>query len=522
MNPKSRTRNSLINLTAALFNQGVTMIFKFISRTVFIYCLGKMYLGISGLFADILTMLSLTELGLDTAINFKLYKPLAEGDTEKTQIIMKFYKSAYRVVGLAVLLLGLLLIPFLPYLIKDYDTLAPLHINPELIFILYLINSVSTYLFFASRSAILKADQKDYITSITNTCVSVVSTIAQIVVLVLTKNFVLYVAVIVGAAILQNLINAIVATKMYPAVFRKTEKKLSFAEIKDIFKDLGALFVTRVNNVVLKATDNIVLSTFIGLAEVGLYSNYLLFYSAIKTLLLRVYNSIKAGAGNLFAKESEEKQYLFFQSMNFLCILLYGTAAVGIAVVINELIHYWIGDEYIIAQPFPILIGIEILFVGIKENLTQIRNVTGLFRQLWFRPVVGTIINLALSIILVQYIGIYGVIVGTIVADLTSNFLVDPQIIYKNVFAECGDVRDYYLRNIRYFIELALLYGVDTLLGRYILSGFGWLSVIVHAVICALSVPGYFLFAYRKKPECRYLLDKMKTIKGGLFSRGRK
>ncbi len=512
MKGKSRSKNSAINMATGACSQAVSIVLKFIVRTVFIYYLGKEYLGINGLFSDILSMLSLSELGIDTAIQFKLYKPLATGDVETVQVWMKFYKIAYRIVGFVIIGIGLCLIPFLPNLIKDYDTLDSLGINAVLIFLLYLSNSACSYLFFASNSAILKADQKLYIINISTTIITVVSSALQIISLAMFQSFIIYIAITIVAAIVQNLINAVIAHRKYPTVFVRTNKKLDKSEIRNFFKDLGAVFVSKVNTVVLKATDNLVLSTFIGLSIVGLYSNYLLFYTTLKSIISIFYNASKASAGNFFAKESEERQYLFFKTMNFLCVLLYGIGAVSVAVVANELIHCWIGDSYIVAQPLSILIGIEILFAGIKQNLTQIRNVTGLFRQMWFRPLLGTIVNLVVSIILVQFIGIYGVIIGTIVADITTNFMIDPSIIYKNVFKTTGVISEYYIKNLRYIIELSLVCIFDIFICAHFITGLGWISIIVHGMICAISVTLVLVFIHHSSQECHYLFDFIKSF----------
>jgi len=509
---KSRMTYATRNLTTSMVSQGVYIIIKFINRTVFVHTLGSAYLGVNGLFSDVLTMLSLTELGLDTAINFKLYKPLAENDTERVKVLMKFYRYAYVVVGVSMLILGALLVPFLPYLIKDYDTLEPLGINPVFIFFLYLLQSVTSYLFFASRSAIIKADQKEYIISITNIIFQILLNITQIIVLIILKDFTIFVVLTIVFVIGQNFANAVIAKKMYPDVFQKTSDRISKEELKDMFKDLGAVFVSKVNTVALKSTDNIVLGAFIGIEEVGIYSNYLLFYTTIKTLMQRVYNATKAGMGNLFAESNSEKKYHFFKLMNYISILLYGTCAVGIAALADEFVECWLGNEYVIVQPFSILMGVEIIFMGIKQNLTQIRNVAGLFRQMWFRPLLGIIINVGLSVLLVQFIGIYGVLIGTIAADVFTNFLLDPKIIYRYGLDNIKPVSDYYFRNVRYLLELAVIGAVDVVLCRFIFPNHGWASVVVHFLICAPSVPLYMLTVYGKSEEGKYVLTTIKKV----------
>lgn len=508
----SRTKNSVLNLFTGLGGQLLSTLLKFVVRTVFIYTLGKAYLGVNGLFSDILTMLSLTELGFDTAINFKLYKPLADGDEQRVRVLMKFYKQAYRMVGTVILLLGLCIIPALPVLIRDYDSLEALKINAALIFILHILRSVSSYWFFAYRSAIMKANQKKYILDLVGFFITLATNIAKVLVLVFLKDFVLYTATVIVFNLIHNLINAIVAKHYYPQFFEKEEDSLSKAEIRDMLKDCMALFVYKVNAIVLKGTDNLVISSFIGIAAVGLYSNYLLFFTTVKSLLGRFYEAVRASMGNLFATESVETRYRFFQLMNFLTAVLYGTAGAGIAVCADELIRVWVGADYVVAQPFAILIGIETYFNGLQINLGQIRTVSGVFRQMWFRPILGILINLGVSIVLVQIWGLYGVIIGTIAALVLTNFLVDPSLIHKYSFHNYKPVSVYYKRNLTYIGVVVVVAAVDLWISSVLFVGHGWYSLIVHVLIVAVTVPGVFLVLYRKSPECQHLLRLGKSF----------
>lgn len=519
MAKNSRLKNSIINILSGTGLQFAKTLLKFIVRTVFIHTLGKSYLGINGLFSDILTMLSLTELGFDTAINFKLYKPLADKDEKRIRILMKFYKQAYRVVGTVILVLGVALVPLLPKLIKDYDSLSTIGINAVVIFLLHILRTVSSYLFFAYRTAVIKADQKKYILDIVDVFIEIANAIAKILVLVYLRDFTIYTATVIFFTILKNTVNASIAQKLYPHVFQKEEESISKEEFRGLLKDCGAIFVYKINSVVLKATDNMVLSTFIGLAIVGMYSNYLLFFNTLRTFLLKLYTSIKASMGNLFATSSVETQYRFFQTMNYITIVFYGTAAVGLAVCANELVSVWAGEDYVIPQPFPCLIGVELLFYGLMNNLGQIRSVTGLFRQAWFRPVLGAIINIVTSVILVQICGIYGVIIGTITAIVLTNFLVDPIVIHKHSFKNIKPVKEYYKRNLIYISILFLVGAMDMLVCSYLFTGHGWFSVIVHVLIVGFSVPGVFVLIFWKTQECRYLVQTMKRILGKASAR---
>lgn len=501
----SRTKNSILNLSSGVIGQLLITVLRFITRTVFIQILGKSYLGINGYFSDILNMLSLTELGFDTAINFKLYKPLAEHDDKRVRVLLKFYKLAYRAVGIIIVLLGLLLIPFLPFLIKDYSRIVDIGINVPLVFILFLLQSASSYLFFAYRNAIMTANQKKYILDIAGYVGTILTNALQILSLILFKDFIVYTAIVIIVTILQNIVNAVIVQKYYPQFFIKEQNSMSKEEVKELFKDCGALFVYKINSTVLKATDNMVLGAFAGMVIVGLYSNYLLFFSTIKSLLRKLYSAVKASTGNLFAIEGVETQYHFFETMNFLTIIFYGTAAVGIAVCADELITTWIGSEYLIAKPFAFLVGIEILTTGLKQNLGQIRTVTGVFRQAWKRPILSAIINLVSSIILVKFIGIHGVIIGTILADILTNLLIDPKVIHVYSFNNYKPVSRYYKKNALFLLVLVCVGVFDFWICSFFFINHGWFSVILHIIIVAISVPLTFILVYWKSYECKYL-----------------
>ncbi len=508
----SRTKNSLLNIMSGFAGQVLTIILRFVCRTVFIQTLGVAYLGINGLFSDVLSMLSLAELGFDTAISYRLYKPIVEENYKKIRALLVFFRLAYRIIGVVILCSGLLFIPFLRYLIKDYDSLKDIGINAVLIFILFLVQNVSTYLFFAYKSIVFKANQKLYVLDVVGYVITLTSSLFQIVTLLIFENFTVYLIVMLFFAILQNLINARLATHYYPQYFDYKNEKLDKKERKELFKDCTALFVYKINNIVMKATDNIVLSAFVGLTIVGLYSNYLVLFTAVSGVLHITFRAVKASMGNLFASDDIEKKYFFFEVMNLITILLYGTAAICVAVVSNEFIICWIGEQYTIPQPLPLLIGIELLFTGLKLNLAQIRHVSGIFKQMWFRPVIGSLINVVSSVVLVQFWSISGVIVGTLLAAIFANFVVDPVVIHKYSFNRYKAVSYYYCKNMKYIIILGLFGFASYYLCSLIIFENSLLSFFVHLIICLLCVIPAFYFIFRNRNEFKYLSSKLLKV----------
>ncbi len=512
MNVTTRQKNSILNLVTGFGGRFLVILLRFVTRTVFIYTLGKAYLGINGLFSDILTMLSLTELGIGTAMNYRLYKPIAENDERKVRIVMKFYRQAYMAIGAVIFLLGVCLIPFLPVLISDYSTLATLGIPAVLVFMLYLLKTVFSYLFLAYRSALIRANQKNYINEIIQMGASIVTITAQIIVLVVWQDFILYTVIDLFTEILQNLIASFVATRLYKYAFIKEKESLPKAEVTSLFKDCGALFLHRMNGVVLAATDSIVLSANLGLVSVGLYANYVLFKTAIVSLLERFYSACEASMGNLFATHDIETNYKFFELMNFVTIILYGTSCVGIGVVVNEVIEVWIGSDYLLSEVFAVCFGMTILCTGLKRNLSQICDVTGVFQQMWYRPLIGVVLNLVISVILVRSYGITGVVVGTIMADVLADFIIDPTVVHKYSFGGEKSVWRYYRRNLMYLLLLAGIEAADFWICHNVFTGHGLFSLVVHVIICAVSVPAIFAIIYWHSDECQYMIKTISAV----------
>lgn len=511
----SRTDNSIKNMATSSFGELLSILLKFVTRSVFISALGTQYLGISGLFTNILSMLALTELGIGSAITFNLYKPIAMKDEKKLSSLMWFYKGTYRVIGLTVALLGFAILPFLPYIIKDDLGL----ININLIFLIYLMQSVSSYLFFAYKGALIKAHQKEYTITVLGYYFSIGTSVVQIVLLQVFQNFTLYVFTVVMSTILRNLVVAYKANRMYPYIRKKPEEKLDRSEGVKIFKDSLAIMIYRVNAVVLNATDNIVLSKFIGLSIVGVYSNYLLIFTTIKLFLAKFYQGITASLGNLHASENPEREYAIFKVLNFFTIYIHGIAATGTFVVANAFMTAWIGEEFTLSQLFVLLLSMEIYISGLQKNLATFRTTMGLFQQAKYRPIFSIIINLVLSIYLVQHIGIYGVLIGTIVANMTTVMWFDPLVIYKHGFHR--SVLPYYWANVKYALGVsfvaAFTYGVGMLLPLE-----GYARFFVLGTLSVVHTMAYMHIVYRKTAEYRYMLDTLQQVRKKLARRMRR
>ncbi|MGN1080493.1 MAG: lipopolysaccharide biosynthesis protein, partial [Acutalibacteraceae bacterium] len=502
----SRTANSLKNTLTEYISEIIVLILRFVTRSIFIKTLGQSYLGINGYFSDILTLLSLTELGFGTAIIFKLYKPIEENDKHRIVLLMKFYKRVYQIIGWVIMLLGIALIPLLPVVINNYDSLASKGINAVLIFLIYLFQSASSYWFFAYKKSIVTAHQKGYKLNTIGYGFTVASSLLQIAVLCILPHtsaeekglsFIVYTVVAIVIIIIQNIVNAVISDRMYPYINEKTKDKISKAEMKELFKDCYALFLYKINSVVIRSTDSVILTYFIGLDIVGLYSNYILMLTTFKNFILKFMNGINASLGSLHASGKSEYEEKILRVINYLSFWIFGIAAVGTAVIGDEFIGVWVGKEYVVnsftaidgawflggktfVTPVAILVAIEIYCYGIKIFLAKYRETMGLFQQSKYRPVASMIVNLCVSLALVPTFGIAGAVTGTIVADITTTLWYDPRVIYR-VGLKQKNANRFFKTNFYYLGLTAVSALASWGLCSVVNISFGWISVIVHA-----------------------------------------
>ncbi len=505
-------------------SQMLVIVLNFVTRTVFIRALGEEYLGINGLFTNLLSMLSLAELGIGTAIVFKLYKPIETHNESRIIALMKLYKKIYTIIGWVIVALGLLCIPFLPIIIEDYETIIALKLNPALILLMYIFNSASSYWFFAYKQSIVRAHQKSYLLTIWGYGIYILSALVQIIVLKVTGSFILYTVTVIAFNILRNFIYAWIANRSYPYLKKKTDEKIQKSEVKELFKDCGALFLYKVNNAVINATDSIIISIVCGLSSVGVYSNYHLLSRNIKNLMSTAFDSIEASIGSIHATGKLEWKRSIFRATNLVAIVLYGCISIALVVVGDEFITLWIGSGYI-ANSFsfrgqtyfyslPLLLGIELFQTGSVVYLGRFRTAFGLFRQLKFRPVLSMIINLVVAAVLTPIIGLPGPIIGTIVANACTILIFDPIVIIRNELHI--SVREYFMRNFLYyivtFIAGALAWYICTLI-----SGEGLIMFIIRGCTCVAVSGLVYLIAFARSQELKILLSFLpKKVKDAL------
>ena len=507
MKNAGRLKKSANNFLAGILNRIVSIILSFTIRTVFIIFLSKDYLSVNGLYSGILTMLSFAELGFGTAITYSMYKPLAEKDIGKLRQLMRLYKRVYYTVGAVILILGLSLIPFMDLIIKDKPDIQGL----TFYYIVFLLNTVFSYWFFAYRTAVFNADQRSSVVSHYQSLFNIIKTIRQILSLVLFRNYTLYLFIQIGCTIGQNVCLSIKAGKEYP-IFRSEDKDdLPAEERRHIFKDTKALMLRKISFSILYSSDTLIISSMIGVKWVGLLSNYVMIEDTITGILTRLNHAISASLGNYFATENNDNSYKLFQRVEFLNYWLYSFCSIAMITLINPFIQLWIGKDFLMSFSIVTALAIRFFTAGYMNTMGTFRTTMGLFVHGQFVPVITSVANVLLSIVMGKYLGVAGVLFATSLTRLCMDMWYTPMIIYKHGFKQ--SVSKFF---IDYLFRLLLLITVSIgmiLISRAILSEQVTIQRFILLAVLTIMLPNaIFIIVLHKRAEFKELVSAGKKL----------
>ena len=500
---RSRIRNSIVNSTTSIITQVLTVVMDFVVKTIFIQVLGSEYLGINGLFSNIITLLSLADLGIGIAIPYSLYKPLADKNVSKIKALMKYYSKIYNIIGLVVLGIGLSLTPFLPLIIKDMPNIPHIY----LIYMMFVTHSALSYLFVYKRF-LIDSDQKGYIVSrITFTC-SMLLNIFRVALLLLTKNFILYLGCSIVFVVIQNVWYSKKADKLYPYLKEKSTEKIDKKDLQEINKNIKSLFIYKIGSVIANGTDNIIISKFIGLITVGLYSNYLLIINSLNNVVSQLFNAITSSIGNLIATNNERSKNIY-EKLNFFNFYIFSLCSICLFILINPFIYLWIGPNYMLSGFVTALLALNFYTAGMQCVTNSFRTAYGLFYIAKFRPIIMVILNIIISLILVKPLGVAGVIIGTIASRLITTAWLDPYIVYKHGFK--ANPISYYTKYIYYMIIFVVSNVIIKLITQYLVIK----SIIMWIIVVLITFIIYNLIIvvlFYNTEEFKYFYDKLKSL----------
>lgn len=495
----SRTKNSILNMTASVGYQMLNLVLSFVSRTVFLQVLGVGYLGINGLFSDVLSMLNMAELGIGTAMTYSMYEPLAENDQETLAGLTYFYKKVYRIIALTIAVIGVALVPFLPYLINLEQDIP----HVELYYLLFLAGNVASY-FVVAKTTVLYADQKNHVLLKYSAFWYTAQIITMLAVLWLTKNYTLYLLTQVFFIYGQNIHKSRVADRYYPYLNKKV--KLPRAITKGIFKDVGSAFIYKIANLLLTATDNTLISVLISTEMVGYYSNYSIIVGKLSGIVGTAFYSLITSLGNMIVKESADHRYRIYQAMHVISQSLCVFCVTCLILLVEDFITIWLGPEYLLGKLTLIAAVINFYFTISTAPIYAFREAAGLFRQTKYIMLITAFLNVVFSIIAGKVLGLAGILFATSLSKILTYFWYEPKLLFKS----------YFHKSLRcYFKEMLVGLGVTLVsisIAKLAVCWYvpeSWIEWIFKACIVAfVSVSVVFISFYRTE-GFRVLLQKL-------------
>jgi O-antigen/teichoic acid export membrane protein len=482
-----------------LLTQFLTLVLAFASRTVFIKSLGAEYLGLNGLFTNILNALSLAEIGIGTAIAYALYKPIAESNTDQIKSLLAFYRRCYFVIGIFVMFAGCLLMPFLPYLIKGEVT-VPVDINR--VYLCFLANSIIGY-FFAHKRTIIDETQNKYITNAIDFSGKTLISVAQIFILIKFQNYMAFLYVQIAGIFLISFAISAIANKKFPYIKEKSEL-LSADTRKKIWSNVSILFLHKIGGIAVLGTDFLIISAFVGIAEVGIYSNYTLIVNTVFIFVSLFIAGADASIGNAIATLDKKELYAVFKKISFLIFCISGISTVCLLNLLNPFIEFWIGDLYLFSYSIAIAMSVNFFFMQNRLVVLTFKYDAGIFRPDMYKPLIEVVFNLGLSIFLVHHYGILGVIIATLANTVLICIGTEAYIIHKHLF-KCS-VWSYAKAYLVQILALLTAFAISFYVNSFIVD-----FAIKCLISISISVSVYFLF-FSKTEEFRYFVGLFRKM----------
>lgn len=505
---ESRTKRASRNIVVGLVSKLILMVFAFATKTIFIRLLGVEYNGVNGLYANILAVLALSELGVGNVLNYSLYSALRDRDTEKVKTLVCYFQRIYYGIASAVSIIGLILVPFLRFIINSDLPLDELIIY----YLLYLANSVASY-FVVYKTTVIVADQNNYISSICEITTTFIMYIAQIIYLLLFRNFLGYLIIQVLCTVLKNIILNTITNIKYPYLKNIDRKNypLKPYEKNKIIDNIKSTFLYKISAVILNNTDNILISIIVGTVYVGYYSNYYMVITYITMFVSIFITGITASLGNLNSENDTEASYRMF---NILSLIFVFIGTVEVCCLINcfqPFIRIWIGQNNVMDYSWVLVITLNLFLVTIMNPIWMFRETMGLFKQVRFIMLITAGLNILFSIVLGEIFGVPGILAATFIAKIVSQYWYEPLLLFRKLKKS---VRGYYMNQIKQFIIMVIAACLSMFVCSYL--GTDIIHILVRAMLSAL-IAGTLVWMFNIRSQA--MIDLKDRYLKRLFSK---
>lgn len=489
------------NTVFSVANKIVTILLAFVSRKLFIMFLSEELLGLNSLFADLLGLLNLADMGLGVAVQFDLYKPIAEKNEEKIGRILNAAKRIYNVVGVGMIATGVILSFFIQHLIKE---------NPysldflRIVFVINVISSASSY-FFVHKRLYLQASEDLHITYTVDTAVNIAGSILRIAAIAIFRNYYVFVLLSALQSIISNFLAAYYCDKRHP--FLKQVKGFTKDEMKPLFRNIKELVPNKISSYVFSNTDNTIISAFIGLSSVTLFTNYNSIVLQLFTMATMLAGIVRSSFGNVLQENGDKSAHmLFLKSYQLLQFFYSSFCGVALICLLDDFVALWYGEKYVVSLAFVVILTLDFFLHSMYQPLSIMLEVLGEFRALKRQEIFSMVVNLVISIGLVFPFGIVGPIFGTFVVDIFTTLFRLYTIVYKNY-------RPFFREYVKKYALYAGIFLAEYA-GAYLACAALPMprsipAFLVKGIICFVVVMGVDVAVFRKSEEFLYLKDRM-------------
>ncbi len=443
-------KKALLNVIVSIVFKVLLLVSGIIVRRFLIEYVGNEANGLNSLFISIIGFLSVAELGVGVAITYCMYKPIVENNKDKISALYHLFNKLYLIIGIIILLCGCIIMPFLRFLAADYNDLD---INIYLTFGLVLVSVIISYI-FSSKTSLINAYKNNYITTTISSVGLLLQYGLQMIVLIIKRSFVIYLICQIIAILLQWIITEIIARKKHSEII-KNKQSIDVETKKEVVKNIKALFMHKIGSVLVNTADSIIISAFIGVVILGKYSNYTTIMTAMTGVIMLFFSPLTSIIGHLYVEKDSNsvvKYYNFFHTFNFIIGVVF---FLGYYAVIDNLVELCFCsnvDDLVLMKPVSFIITLNYFIQFMRQATFLFRDATGTFYNDRWKPLFEGLLNVGLSIGFVflfswlfgDEFAIVGVIVATIITNLTICYIVEPHVLCKYAFR---------IRTTKYFIR---------------------------------------------------------------------
>lgn len=489
------------NSVFSILNKIITILLAFVSRKLFIMFLTEELLGLNSLFADLLGLLNLADMGLGVAVQFNLYKPIAEKDYEKIGKILNATKKIYNIVGIGMIAAGVILSFFIQFLIKE---------NPysqgflQAVFIINVISSAASY-FFVHKRIYLQACEELHLMYIIDTVINILGSVLRIVAVAIFKNYYIFVLLSAAQVLISNFVVSYYCDKKHK--YLKDIKGFTKEETKPLFANIKQLIPNKISAYVFSNTDNTIISVFLGLSSVTLFTNYNSIVLQLFTLATMLAGVIRAAFGNVLQETDDKQRHMFLLKSYQIFQFIYSSfCAVELMLLLDDFVLLWYGEKFVAPLAFVVILVFDFFLHSMYQPLSIMLEVLGEFRSLKRQEIFAMIVNIVISIGLIFPFGIIGPIFGTLVVDILTTIFRIYSVIYK-YYREYlwAYIKNYTLYTLIFLIELVGIYGL-----------FEWIDLtpsvpvfLLKGVVCAIIIVIATLLFFWRQEEFKYLKDRL-------------